>query len=129
MADVTGGDGSLTSWVQTGGVLAFAGAVLYQLRELKPVLKEVGEILSQVRSTLAALLERERARAERIAAQDALRARGDSRSLLGEARVVEVAPEDEDFTGPIDVQRVKAATPPRGLPYVQHNRPKTSGGG
>jgi hypothetical protein len=56
VADVT--EGSIASWVQTGGVGLFAAAVFWQLQQLKPILKQVGE-------TLAALLERERMRAER----------------------------------------------------------------
>jgi hypothetical protein len=111
MADVA--DGSLTSWLQTGGVLAFAGAVLYQLRELKPFLKDLVETLTLVRTTMAALLERERARAERIAAQEAARAMS--------------APLPETFegelTGPIEVGAPRR-TPPGG--YSQH-RPKTGG--
>lgn len=118
MADVVG-DASLTSWVQTGGVVAFAAAVLYQLRELKPFLKDLTSTLTLVQTTLASLLERERARAERIAAQDAQRA----------AAVINPVPEQfEDLTGPIEVPRRPTQTPARGTAYAQH-RPKTSGGG
>ena len=72
MADIAG-DASLASWVQAGGVIAFAGAVLMQLREIKPFLGELTKTLGEVRTTMASLLERERTRAERLAAQDAAR--------------------------------------------------------
>lgn len=58
-----------TDAVQAGGVLAFASLVLYILRELRPVLKGLSEIIAGVREeifemriTFAALLERERVR-------------------------------------------------------------------
>ena len=59
-------------WVQTGGLLAFAGAVLWELRQLRPLFKQlVSErqedrtLIADVRAILAALLERERIRDER----------------------------------------------------------------
>lgn len=64
-------DGTTASWIQAGGVLAFASAVLWQLRDLKPILKAVADTLLQVQLTQAALLERERVRAEAKAARDA----------------------------------------------------------
>lgn len=76
MADVS--DGSVTSWVQTGGVWAFAGAVLWELKQLRPVIKEWIDALAKVREeitasakahaevrvVLAGILERERWRDE-----------------------------------------------------------------
>lgn len=46
---------SLSSWLQTGGVIAFAGAVWMQLRKLEP-------FLDGLNKTMAALLERDRMR-------------------------------------------------------------------
>lgn len=64
------------AWIQTGGVVAFAAAVLIWLRDYKrevaPVFAELVATMKDVKTTLAALLERERARAERLAAQDAV---------------------------------------------------------
>lgn len=64
--------GDTASWVQAAGVLAFASAVLYELRQLGPLVKAwttvVGEVkteLGKVREVLSALLERDRIRAER----------------------------------------------------------------
>lgn len=57
MADV---DATTASWIQAGGVLAFAGAVLWELRQLRP-------LIAEVRQVLASLLERERMRAEQRA--------------------------------------------------------------
>lgn len=54
-----------TDAVQAGGVLAFASVVLYILRELRPVLKDVAAQLFEMRITFAALLERERLRDQR----------------------------------------------------------------
>lgn len=45
----------LAQWVQAGGVLAFAGAVWFELRRLRP-------IMDSIHATLAALLERDRMR-------------------------------------------------------------------
>lgn len=56
MPDVA--DSSLASWVQAGGVVAFATAVLWELRGLKPTLRKIEDVL-------AALLERDRIRGER----------------------------------------------------------------
>lgn len=56
MADVA--DGSLASWIQAGGVVAFATAVLVELRGIRPTLTGIKEVL-------AALLERERIRNDR----------------------------------------------------------------
>lgn len=107
MADAA--DGSLASWVQAGGVGLFAAAVLWQLRDLKPVLKAVGETLGEVKSTLAALLERERARAERIAAQEALR-----KQLLSQQGAPVETQWESDETRPIEVSAPRRNTPPRG---------------
>jgi hypothetical protein len=48
-------DVQLASWVQAGGVVAFATAVLLELRAMRPVLGEI-------KTVLAALLERDRIR-------------------------------------------------------------------
>lgn len=59
-------------WVQTGSLLAFAGAVLWELRQLRPLFErlvserqEDRSLIADVRVILAALLERERIRDER----------------------------------------------------------------
>lgn len=113
MADAA--DGSLASWVQAGGVGLFAAAVLWQLRDLKPVLKAVGETLTRVETTLSALLERERARAERLAAQDAARQAAQSG-----------APEqwEGEETSPIAVAPPRR-TPPRGVTAGGYSITKT----
>jgi hypothetical protein len=111
MADVA--DGSVASWVQAGGVGLFAAAVLWQLRDLKPIFKAVGETLTRVETTLAALLERERTRGERLAAQDALR-RGRLATLEGREETWEDEP-----TGAAEVPVLPPRrTPPRGAPVV-----------
>ena len=51
-----------TDAVQAGGVLAFASLVLYILKDLRPILKEISVQLFEMRITFAALLERERVR-------------------------------------------------------------------
>jgi hypothetical protein len=79
VADIS--DGSVASWVQAGGVLAFASAVLWQLRDLKPLFSEIGRVIADVEKTLAALLERERIRHERQAAADAARVPADDEGL------------------------------------------------
>lgn len=58
-------DSSVSELLQAGGVLAFAGVVLYLLRELRPILKDLKTELFEMRITLAALLERERIRDDR----------------------------------------------------------------
>lgn len=110
MADVS--DGSLASWVQTGGVGLFAAAVLWQLRRMEPILKQVGE-------TLSALLERERMRAEREAIEVARRGGG--------------VPEDFESptTGPIvemRTPRAQTSTPARGTAAGRYSI-KNPGGG
>lgn len=59
------------SWIQSGGLALFAGLVLYQLREISPLLKSLGATLTMIQTEMAALLERERVRGERYAAQAA----------------------------------------------------------
>jgi hypothetical protein len=58
------------SWIQTGGVLAFAAAVLWELKQLRPLIKEWIDqrekdrgLLNEVKTILSVLLERERMRA------------------------------------------------------------------
>ncbi len=55
---------SAASWIQTGGVLVFAGVVLWELRQLKPTLAAWVSMMGEVREILAATLERERIRGE-----------------------------------------------------------------
>jgi hypothetical protein len=62
------------SWLQTGGVIAFAAAVLWELRQLRPLIKgwieerqRDRDLLSEVKIILGALLERERMRGEQRA--------------------------------------------------------------
>lgn len=56
MADVAGSE--VAGWVQAGGVVAFATAVLVELRAMRPVIAEI-------KTVLAALLERDRIRDSR----------------------------------------------------------------
>lgn len=51
---------AIAGWVQAGGVVAFAGAVLWELKQLRP-------IMSEVKQVLASMLERERMRSEQRA--------------------------------------------------------------
>lgn len=55
-------DPQAASWIQTAGVGGFALLVLYILRELRPILKELAAELFEVRITFAAMLERDRIR-------------------------------------------------------------------
>lgn len=48
----------MAGWIQAGGVVAFATAVMVELRAIRPTLTSIKEVLS-------ALLERERIRGER----------------------------------------------------------------
>jgi hypothetical protein len=48
---------AVAGWVQAGGVVAFAGAVLWELKQLRPIMAEVKQVLTS-------MLERERMRAE-----------------------------------------------------------------
>jgi hypothetical protein len=61
--DATAG---IASWVQAGGVVAFAAAVWWELklqrRERSDRDKEHTTILTSIKETLSALLERERSR-------------------------------------------------------------------
>lgn len=76
---------ALSGWIQTGGVLAFAGAVLWELKQLRPLFKAMieerqkdRETMTEVKVVLSSLLERERMRAEQRAQLIELRRRGDS---------------------------------------------------
>lgn len=119
MADLS--DPSIAGWIQTGGVVAFASAVLLQLRDMKPLFKAIGDTLTEVRTTLSALLERERARAERLAAQDAAR-RAAAVTPVGGVPLLPFDDEDE-VTNPIAI-KPRAATSP-GL----HGPSRPRGGG
>jgi len=58
------GIGSIANWVQAGGVVAFAAAVWFELRQQRLERdsrdKEIGSILTTIKETLSALLERDR---------------------------------------------------------------------
>lgn len=51
--------------IQAGGVLAFAGVVLFLLRRIEPLLSGLKSEIVEMRLTFAALLERERIRDEK----------------------------------------------------------------
>lgn len=119
------------NWAQLGACGLFAFFVWRALRDQAPALKSIGETLVEIRAALvmlpaiasvltsvqvtqAALLERERARAERIAAQQAQR-----ESLL--ADLAPSAPQTwEDETKPIveAPKKKRAQTAPMGRPIV-----------
>lgn len=114
MADVAIADPTLTSWIQTGGVVAFASLVFYELRQLRPLVKEWIEqrkedrgLLAEVKNILSVLLERERMRSEQRA-----------KLLRLSAERMGGAPEDwdTDDTGAFEVE-----TPSRPV-----KRPKTN---
>jgi hypothetical protein len=125
--DPTGGN--VASWGQTGAVVLFAAAVLWELRQLRPLIKEWIEqrqadrdLLADVKNILARLLERERMRAEQ-------------RTKLLKMRGGEVDEAwDEDVTDavtePVPRQPsrpVKMKSPPHGYPiteYGPHTRRK-----
>lgn len=92
------------SWIQAGGVLAFAGAVLWELRQLRP-------IMAEVKTVLASLLERERMRAEQ-------------RAQIIAAQAVPAQVWD-DTTDAIGEPVRRHATPARGTVYGPY-RPRTS---
>jgi hypothetical protein len=46
MADDVTTTGNVVSWVRDGSLLAFAAAVLWEVRQLRPFLKSVGESLA-----------------------------------------------------------------------------------
>ncbi len=103
---------AIAGWVQTGGVVAFAGAVLWELRLMRP-------ILAEVKSVLASLLERERMRSEQRAELIRQRdsRRGDSRPPQSRrsSRDEEFGFEDVTDAVAIPIQR-RAQTPGRGSP-------------
>lgn len=64
-------DPSTFSWMQAGGVVAFAGAVLLFLRDLKPLLKDIRDEYTEIRTesamvrqTLNTLLQRDALRSQ-----------------------------------------------------------------
>lgn len=105
------------SWIQTGGVLAFAGAVLWELKQLRPLIKEWIEerradrdLIGEVKTLLAQLLERERMRSEQRA--QLLRRKAESDQPLPE--------QWEDVTDNVSIPTPvpkRAHTAPFGLPY------------
>jgi hypothetical protein len=112
---------STASWIQAGGVVAFGALVLVILRQLKPVLDAVQVTLMDVGRTMAALLERERVRGERIAAADAQR-----RQQLA---ILE-ADFDDPPTNPIAMRVPKSAlrTPSHGVPVGRYGPMKPGDG-
>lgn len=102
----------VAEWLQTGGVLAFAGAVMWELRQLRPLFAQLIQerqedraLVAEVKAILAALLERERIRDERK--------RRDSDRPTTHAPAPSAWPEDES-TGLHDImarQRSAAARP------------------
>jgi hypothetical protein len=110
------GASTTASWIQAGGVVAFGCLVLAILLQLKPVLKEflelikkVFELLNELRTTLASLLERERMRGERLAARDA-----QQRFAAVASGVVPAEEFDDPPTNPIAVVP-RTKTPPSGV--------------
>jgi hypothetical protein len=114
VADVAVADPT-AGWIQAGGVVAFAVAVLFELRKLGPLFTAITTVLVDVRTTMSALLERERARAERIAAVEARRA-----ALVGNSSGVPDSWDDGPETQPIVIKQQRMQTQP-GV-YVQVRR-------
>ena len=117
---------AIASWVQSGGVLAFSALVFWLLRQLLPVLGEIKECLHEMRVTLGALLERDRMRDEREAA-DRARTAPVPRQSIGLRAVPEPESWDEDETPLAEAPRHRARTAPFGHPTS--GRPPTRGGG
>lgn len=105
-----------TDFLQAGGVLAFAGLVLYLLRELNPTLKGLRSEMFEMRITIAAILERERirdARRRRESDQPITRSRHHQERPNLHAIPEEVDSETTDLVKLIEIQR-EAASRPRG---------------
>lgn len=102
-------------WLQTGSSIGFAGIVLYLLFQLKPVLLALLQVNAEIKSVLAALLERERARAERIAATEAARA-----ASLTRAENWDVDAETNPLSMPVEPTPPKRRTDPHGVPVGQY---------
>jgi hypothetical protein len=113
-------DPALTSWLQTGGVLAFAGAVLWELRQLRPLIKDWIEqrqqdrdLLGEVKRILSVLLERERMRSEQR----------EKLIKMGRRADTPVGWDDDD-TGAIEVERPTLKRPktnPLGVPTGEYH--------
>lgn len=105
------------SKLEGGGSAAFACLVLYILFQLKPILAALLKVHTETKEVLSALLERERARAERIAANDA-------------ARAAAAETWEQDVTNPIavplPVKQPRAQTP-RGVPIGEYGLKRGGG--
>lgn len=97
---MTGAGLTTADVIQTGGVLAFAGLVLYIVRQALPVLAGLREELFEMRITLAAILERERIRD--------VRRRRESSGPHPAAVPAEVDDETTDIVALMDRQREAA---------------------
>jgi len=47
--DAPSNSSEVATWVQAGGLLAFASAVYWELRQLRPFLKDISEALAVLR--------------------------------------------------------------------------------
>jgi hypothetical protein len=112
MADIEQSN-AVASWVQAGGVVAFAGAVLLELKQLRP-------IMSEVKQVLASMLERERMRAEQRA------------QILQQQGIPENRWDDVTDAVSMPVQKpiLKRRSPPRGYPVGNYGpmKPKHGNG-
>lgn len=98
----------------------FAGLVLYLLFQLRPIMTSVLKVIVEVKEVLAALLERERARAERIAANEAAR-----KSRAGE----QPQSWEEDETKPLTMApKNRVRTNPGGVPIGNYSIKRPGGG-
>jgi hypothetical protein len=117
---VAAADASTASWIQTGGVLAFASLVMWHLRDLKPTLEGVKTTLVNVQLLLAGILERERMKGENRARRAIARANGVPDAV------------GDELTEPINVpellppKQVRARTAPGGYSI---QRPRGGEGG
>lgn len=110
-------DASVVSWVQAGGVLAFAAMVMWRLEKylggLEPTIKAFDKTMDEVKTVLAQLLERERFRDERRAAVETAHNR---------FRLYSDAPESPE-------PREWEETPPLGTIGPRTQRARTNPGG
>jgi hypothetical protein len=97
---------NVASWVQAGGVVAFAAAVLWELKQLRPIMSEVAQVLAK-------MLERERMRAEQRAQLLQLQQGGERRAPIP----VEGWDDTTDAVAmPVKPPKKRSATSPRGYP-------------
>lgn len=122
-------DSTIAGWIQAGGVVAFATAVLLWLRDYKrevaPVFAQLVTTMTTVQTMLAALLERERARAERLAAQDAR-----ARTRMTPPSGIPSAMYEDEETTPITTIPERPFQRPRTNPgaYAMHRSRDKDGG-